>query len=126
MLEVTDHGPGLTPDQAEHVFERFYRADPARTTGGTGLGLAIVAALISAHGGAAWVRSRPGDGATFSIALPLTPEAAAGAEDDDHDEEPDLVEEPDADRSADGNGDAGSPPPWFFSDEGSRTSGHIR
>jgi two-component system, OmpR family, sensor kinase len=118
VLEVTDHGPGLTPEQAEHVFERFYRADPARTTGGTGLGLAIVAALISAHGGAAWVKSRPADGATFSIALPLTPEAAAGVQ-DDHDEEPDIIEEPDADRSADGNGDAASPPPWFFSEEDS-------
>jgi two-component system, OmpR family, sensor kinase len=123
VLEVTDHGPGLTPEQAEHVFERFYRADPARTTGGTGLGLAIVAALTSAHGGAAWVKTRRGDGATFSIALPLTPEAAAGAE-DDHDEEPDFVEERDADRSADGNGAGGGPAPWFFSDEDSRTSGH--
>jgi len=82
VLEVADHGPGLTAEQAGHVFERFYRADAARTTGGTGLGLAIVAALIAAHGGAAWVRSRPGDGATFCIALPLSPEAMQGAEND--------------------------------------------
>jgi len=82
VLEVTDHGPGLTTEQAGHVFERFYRTDAARTTGGTGLGLAIVAALIAAHGGAAWVRSRPGDGATFCIALPLSPEAMQGAEND--------------------------------------------
>jgi two-component system OmpR family sensor kinase len=88
VLEVTDHGPGLRPEHAERVFERFYRGDPARTTGGTGLGLAIVAALVSAHGGATWVKSRPGEGATFSIALPLAPEAVFGA-DDDHDEEPD-------------------------------------
>ena len=59
VLEVTDHGPGLTREQAEHVFERFYRADQARTSGGTGLGLAIVAALVAAHGGATWVRSQP-------------------------------------------------------------------
>ncbi|HUA43212.1 MAG TPA: HAMP domain-containing sensor histidine kinase [Streptosporangiaceae bacterium] len=121
VLEVTDHGPGLTPEQAEHVFERFYRANPARPAGGTGLGLAIVAALVSAHGGAAWVKTRPGDGATFSIALPLTPEAAAGTE-DEHDEEPDLAEQRDADRAADGTGDAGSPPPWFFADEDSLRS----
>jgi two-component system, OmpR family, sensor kinase len=82
ILEVADHGPGLTKEQAEHAFERFYRADQARTAGGTGLGLAIVAALIAAHGGAVWVRSRPGEGATFSIALPLTPEALAGVDDE--------------------------------------------
>jgi two-component system, OmpR family, sensor kinase len=81
ILEVTDHGPGLTKEQAEHAFERFYRADQARTPGGTGLGLAIVAALVAAHGGAVWVRSEPGEGATFSIALPLTPEALAEADD---------------------------------------------
>jgi two-component system OmpR family sensor kinase len=91
VLEVRDHGPGLTPAQAEHVFERFYRADQARTSGGTGLGLAIVAALVAAHGGTTWVRSEPGDGATFSIALPLSPEAAQGSGDDfaDAEDEPD-------------------------------------
>ena len=82
VLEVTDHGPGLTREQAEHVFERFYRADQARTSGGTGLGLAIVAALVAAHGGAAWVQSRPGEGATFCIALPLSPDAVQGSDDD--------------------------------------------
>jgi two-component system OmpR family sensor kinase len=91
VLEVRDHGPGLSPEQAEHVFERFYRADQARTSGGTGLGLAIVAALVAAHGGTTWVRSEPGDGATFSIALPLSPEAAQGSSDDfaDAEDEPD-------------------------------------
>jgi len=83
VLEVADHGPGLTEDQAEHVFERFYRADRARAVGGTGLGLAIVAALVAGHGGTAWVRSTPGEGATFCIALPLTPEAAEGPDEDD-------------------------------------------
>jgi two-component system, OmpR family, sensor kinase len=83
VLEVADQGPGLTREQAEHVFERFYRADPARTVGGTGLGLAIVAALVAAHGGASWVRSTPGHGATFCIALPLAPEAAQGSDEDD-------------------------------------------
>ena len=97
VLEVIDHGPGLTRDQATHVFERFYRADQARTAGGTGLGLAIVAALVAAHGGATWVRSQPGQGATFCIALPLSPEAVQGSDDDfaDADEAPD---ESDVDR----------------------------
>jgi two-component system, OmpR family, sensor kinase len=86
VLDVADHGPGLSQDQAEHVFERFYRADAARTSGGgTGLGLAIVAALAVAHGGAAWVKSRPGEGATFSIALPLSPDAVQGDEEEDSD-----------------------------------------
>jgi two-component system, OmpR family, sensor kinase len=86
VLEVTDQGPGLTKEQAEHAFERFYRADQARTPGGTGLGLAIVAALVAAHGGAVWVRSQPGKGATFHIALPLTPEAVEEA--GDHEDDP--------------------------------------
>jgi two-component system, OmpR family, sensor kinase len=82
VLEVTDHGPGLTAEQAEHAFERFYRADQARTSGGAGLGLAIVAALVTAHGGNVWVRSQPGSGATFSIALPLAPEVLQAADSD--------------------------------------------
>jgi two-component system OmpR family sensor kinase len=90
-LDVTDHGPGMTPDQAHRVFERFYRTDQARTraTGGSGLGLAIVNALVSAHGGLASVRTAPGKGATFRIALPLAPEARGGAAADD---DPDLDE----------------------------------
>ena len=86
VFEVADQGPGLTPEQAEHVFERFYRGDQARTrkAGGTGLGLAIVAALVGAHGGAVWVESPPGGGATFHIAIPLAPEARySGPEPDD-------------------------------------------
>jgi two-component system OmpR family sensor kinase len=77
-LEVDDHGPGLSQEQAERVFERFYRADQARRrkTGGTGLGLAIVSALVAAHGGTTGVNTAPGDGATFWITLPLAAEAA--------------------------------------------------
>lgn len=103
VLEVTDYGPGLTSEQAEHAFERFYRADQARTAGGTGLGLAIVTALVSAHGGAVWVRSAPGHGATFAIALPLTPEAVeeAGHEHDDAAEDSDLDQPAGRDQSAD-------------------------
>ncbi|HEX5191082.1 MAG TPA: HAMP domain-containing sensor histidine kinase [Streptosporangiaceae bacterium] len=82
VLEVTDHGAGLTKEQQEHVFERFYRTDRARTrtAGGTGLGLAIVSAMVSAHHGQVWVDSDPGQGATFGFALPLAPEARAAAE----------------------------------------------
>jgi two-component system OmpR family sensor kinase len=87
ILEVTDEGPGLSQEQAERIFERFYRADQARTrvAGGAGLGLAIVAALISAHQGAVWVESEPGAGATFRIALPLSPEASPGELDEPDD-----------------------------------------
>jgi two-component system OmpR family sensor kinase len=78
ILEVADRGPGLSGEQAERVFERFYRADQARgrRTGGTGLGLAIVSALVAAHGGTVGVNTAPGQGATFWITLPLAPEAA--------------------------------------------------
>ena len=95
VLEVTDQGPGLPPEQAERVFERFYRADQARTrkAGGTGLGLAIVAALVAAHGGTVALRTAPGEGATFRVTLPLAPEAQrdepvdAADDDADHDED---------------------------------------
>jgi two-component system, OmpR family, sensor kinase len=90
ILDVTDHGPGMTPEQAHRVFERFYRADQARTRakGGSGLGLAIVSALVAAHGGVASVRTAPDRGATFRVTLPLAPEAQGGlpAEDDFGDE----------------------------------------
>ncbi len=84
VLEVADRGQGLRRDQAEHVFERFYRADQARTrtAGGTGLGLAIVAALVAAHDGTVALQTAPGRGATFRITLPLAPEARDDQPDD--------------------------------------------
>ncbi len=88
VVEVADQGPGLTPEQAERVFERFYRVDAARgrptagTGSGAGLGLPIVAALVSAHGGTVDVDTAPGRGATFRVVLPLA--ASADAHDDGH------------------------------------------
>jgi two-component system OmpR family sensor kinase len=72
-ITVTDAGPGLDPQSASRIFERFYRVDDARNRndGGTGLGLAIVAALITGHGGTVDVRSAPGKGASFIVDLPL-------------------------------------------------------
>ncbi|BCJ69273.1 hypothetical protein GCM10009779_06110 [Polymorphospora rubra] len=77
VVEVADTGPGLSPEQAERVFERFYRADVARTrrtdgATGAGLGLAIVAALVAAHRGSVEVVETPGGGATFRVRLPLS------------------------------------------------------
>jgi two-component system OmpR family sensor kinase len=75
VLEVADEGPGLFPEEAAQVFERFYRADPSRnrSLGGTGLGLSIVAAVAEAHAGRAGVESVPGHGARFWVELPLAP-----------------------------------------------------
>jgi two-component system, OmpR family, sensor kinase len=76
VVEVADTGTGLSPEQRDHVFERFYRADEARTrrtdrdASGTGLGLAIVAAIVRAHNGTVEVLSESGKGATFRVSLP--------------------------------------------------------
>jgi two-component system OmpR family sensor kinase len=76
VVAVRDDGPGLAPDVAAHVFDRFYRADASRSRpGGSGLGLAIVAAVAESHGGTATVDSAPGEGSTFTLRLPI-----AGAE----------------------------------------------
>lgn len=74
-LTVEDQGPGITPDDLPHLFERFWRADAsrARATGGLGLGLAIVRSLIEAHGGNITVESAPGQGARFRVTLPTAP-----------------------------------------------------
>ncbi len=84
VLEVTDTGPGLSPDQAQRVFERFYRADPSRSRRaggtGTGLGLSIVAAIVAAHDGTVEVDSAPGEGATFRVTIPSTVESLVEAE----------------------------------------------
>lgn len=73
VFEVRDHGPGLSPEQAAKVFERFYRVDSSRWRGqggGSGLGLSIVSAVVGAHHGRIQVRDTPGGGATFAFDLP--------------------------------------------------------
>jgi heavy metal sensor kinase len=69
-LSVRDTGCGIAPEHLPHVFERFYRADSARTTGGAGLGLAICSWIVEAHGGQVEVDSELGVGTTFTVSLP--------------------------------------------------------
>jgi len=74
VLMVRDRGPGIAPEHARQVFERFFRSDVSRQRahgGGSGLGLAIVAAIVAAHGGQVGVTTTPGGGATFIVRLPL-------------------------------------------------------
>jgi two-component system, OmpR family, sensor histidine kinase SenX3 len=70
-IAVTDQGIGISEEEQERIFERFYRVDPARSraTGGTGLGLAIVKHTVGNHGGEVTVWSQPGNGSTFTIRL---------------------------------------------------------
>ena len=71
-IAVTDRGIGIAEGEQDRVFERFYRADPARArrTGGSGLGLSIVKHAVQRHGGEVRLWSRPGRGSTFTIRLP--------------------------------------------------------
>jgi signal transduction histidine kinase/CheY-like chemotaxis protein len=80
-LVVSDTGQGMTSDEVEQVFERFYRAGDGGGPGGTGLGLSIVRSLVDLHGGTIEVESEPGRGTAFRVRLPraLEPEAAADA-----------------------------------------------
>jgi histidine kinase len=78
-IAVSDTGEGIAPDDLSHVFERFWRVDPARSRGddeaslgsGTGLGLAVAQSLVEALGGRIWVGSTPGEGSVFRFTLPL-------------------------------------------------------
>lgn len=71
LIEVSDNGPGITPEHLQRVFERFYRVEKSRTRekGGTGLGLSIVKHIVEAHQQHVHVRSTPGEGSTFSFTL---------------------------------------------------------
>ncbi|WP_425294916.1 sensor histidine kinase [Mycolicibacterium vanbaalenii] len=78
VVEVCDEGPGMGPEDAQRIFERFYRADSSRTraSGGTGLGLSIVDSLVYAHGGRVSVTTAPGQGCRFRVMLPRFAEAS--------------------------------------------------
>ena len=80
-IAVTDQGIGIADDERERVFERFFRADPARSrhTGGSGLGLSIVKHVVQNHGGDVRVWSQHGHGSTFTIRLPEASHAAAAS-----------------------------------------------
>lgn len=71
VISIRDTGVGIPETDLSRIFERFYKADRARSGGGTGLGLAIARHLVQAHGGRIWVDSREGNGSTFSFSLPL-------------------------------------------------------
>jgi two-component system OmpR family sensor kinase len=73
VLQVRDRGPGMSPDQASRVFDRFYRGDAERLDGGSGLGLFIVATLARTFGGEATVDTAVGKGSTFQVVLPVYP-----------------------------------------------------
>jgi len=80
IVEVRDHGSGFDPAFLPRAFDRFTRADDARTGGGTGLGLAIVAALTRRHGGQATATNHPDGGATIILTLPAAPASIPASE----------------------------------------------
>jgi signal transduction histidine kinase len=77
VIEVTDEGVGIEPGEHERIFERFYRIENGEDGGapGTGLGLTLVRHIAEGHDGRVTVRSRPGQGSTFSLFIPLEKEA---------------------------------------------------
>lgn len=80
-ISVTDTGPGLTQEEAERAFERFYRGDPGRSSnsGQSGLGLAIVKSILELHGSEIAVKSQLGHGASFYFELPIVGQASRSA-----------------------------------------------
>jgi signal transduction histidine kinase len=81
-IRVQDSGPGIPENELERVFERFYRSDPSRqrNAGGSGLGLAIAKSIVEKHNGTIWAESKPGEGATIIIHLPLSGEPTSKPE----------------------------------------------
>jgi signal transduction histidine kinase len=83
-IEVSDTGSGIAPEDQARIFDRFYRADLARTraNGNSGLGLAIARAIVQAHGGMIGVQSSPGEGSRFTVTLPAGPSQEQSAQPD--------------------------------------------
>jgi signal transduction histidine kinase len=79
-IQVVDQGVGISLADQSRMFERFYRVDEARSRGGTGLGLAIVKSLVDGMGGDLTLQSKPNQGSTFSVYLPLVDLASEGSE----------------------------------------------
>src|SRR4029077_2902636 len=69
-ISVSDTGSGIAPEHLPHVFHRFYRADPSRSSAGTGLGLALVKSIVDLHGGSASIESGVGRGTTVVLTFP--------------------------------------------------------
>ena len=67
---VSDSGSGIAPEHLPRVFDRFYRADPSRSSSGTGLGLALVKSIVDLHGGTAAIESEPGRGTSVTLSFP--------------------------------------------------------
>ena len=79
LVSVSDTGVGIAEDDLPRIFERFYKADRARSGGGTGLGLSIARHIVQAHGGRIWAESVEGRGSTFYLTIPIhTPHPPAG------------------------------------------------
>ncbi|MBC7222671.1 MAG: PAS domain-containing sensor histidine kinase, partial [Anaerolineae bacterium] len=79
QVSVADTGIGIPPEELDRIFERFYKADRARSRGGTGLGLAIAKHVVQAHGGRIWAESAEGRGSTFFFTLPVAPSQTESA-----------------------------------------------
>lgn len=103
VLQVSDTGQGIPPDQLPFIFDRFYQADPessgaTRQAEGTGIGLTLTKELVQLLGGQVSVESRPGEGATFTVTIPVTRAAERQAFDPEYFfiENPEIKPEPDA------------------------------
>jgi heavy metal sensor kinase len=82
ILEVKDNGPGIAAGAQEHIFDRFYRGDPAREGSGTGLGLALVRSIVQLHKGQIRVSSALGEGSCFRVTLPLARDSSGSQRED--------------------------------------------